>query len=103
MNIQFMRHPEKCENIEEVRLAIDTIDKEIIQLLGKRFQYVKEVIRFKEPTEESVVAQERFNSVISSRRKLAKDAGLNPDIIESIYRQLLGHFIDEELKLIKNK
>ncbi|MBN1951226.1 MAG: chorismate mutase [Bacteroidales bacterium] len=98
-----MRQPTDCESIEQVREAIDNIDREIIGLLGKRFLYVKEVIRFKEPNTKSVVARERFDAVISSRRKLAEEAGLNGDIIEKIYRDLLNHFIEEELKLIKNK
>ena len=82
---------------------IDSIDREIIELLGKRYSYVKEIIRFKEPTEESIVARERFDEVLSSRRRLAEKAGLDPDIIEKIYRDLMTHFINEELKLIRNK
>lgn len=102
MFIQFcMKQPDKCETIEEIRTAIDKIDSEIIQLLGHRYGFVKEIIRFKEPTEESIVAKERFNAVLSSRRKMAEEVGLNPDIIEKIYRDLLNHFIAEELKLIK--
>ncbi len=98
-----MKSPEKCESIEEVRRAIDSIDQEIIQLLGKRLGYVKEVVRFKEPTREGIVAQERFNAVIASRREWAAQQGLEPDVIEKVYRELLGHFINEELKIIKNK
>ena len=98
-----MKLPADCCTIDEIRDAIDSIDKEVINLLGKRYQYVKEIIRFKKPTKESVVAQERFNSVITSRRLLAEEAGLDPNIIEKIYRELLGHFINEELKLLQNK
>lgn len=98
-----MKLPGKCESIEEIRGMIDNIDREIIDLLGKRYSYVKEIIRFKEPTEESIVARERFDAVLSSRRKLAEEAGLDPDIIEKIYRDLMTHFINEELKLIRNK
>jgi isochorismate pyruvate lyase len=98
-----MKQPGKCESIEEIRGMIDNIDREIIELLGKRYGYVKEIIRFKEPTEESIVARERFDEVLSSRRRLAEKAGLDPDIIEKIYRDLMTHFINEELKLIRNK
>jgi isochorismate pyruvate lyase len=98
-----MKSANRCTTIEEVRSAIDAIDHELIQLLDKRFQYVKEVIKFKEPTEEGIVAKERFESVIQSRRKLALKYGLDQDLIERIYRELLNYFIAEELKLMKDK
>lgn len=98
-----MKQPGECENIDEVRQAIDQLDQKIIRLLGERFSYVKEVIRFKEPDEKSVIARDRFNAVLNSRRKLAVEAGLDPDIIEKIYRDLLNYFIQEELRLIKKK
>lgn len=98
-----MKLPFDCISIEEVREAIDILDQKIIALLGERYRYVKEVIRFKEPNEKSIVAKERFDSVIASRRELAKKEGLDPDIIENIYKDLLHYFISEERKLIEKK
>ncbi len=97
-----MRLPKDCKNIEDIREAIDELDNQIIKLLGNRFQYVKEIVKFKEKNEESIVAHERREAVIYSRRKLAAENGLNPDIIEEMYRKLIGHFIEEELKLIRD-
>ncbi len=98
-----MKSADSCTSIEEIRNAIDTIDREVIRLLGERFQYIKEIIRFKKPTEESIVAKNRFEAVIASRREQALKNGLNPDLIERVYRELLNHFISEEMKLIKQK
>ncbi len=98
-----MKSADRCTSIEEVRNAIDAIDRELIQLLGKRFQYVKEVIRFKEPTEESIVARNRFESVIQSRREMARKNGLDQDLVERVYRELLKYFIEEEMKLMNKR
>ena len=95
-----MKPAAQCESIEEVRKCIDDIDESIIKLLGERFRYVKEVVRFKEPSRESIIAKERLESVITSRRKMASENGLNPDIIEGMYRNLINHFIEEEIKII---
>ena len=97
-----MKPAKDCENIEDIRRAIDELDKEIITLLGKRYQYVKEIVKFKEKNEESIVAKERRESVIRSRRKLAVENGLDPDVIEELYRDLIKHFIVEELKIIRD-
>jgi isochorismate pyruvate lyase len=99
----YMKIPGDCESIDEIRAAIDEIDQEIIRLLGSRYKYVKEIVRFKEPNEKSIIAQERFNKVISSRKAMAEKEGLDPEVIEKIYRDLLNHFISQEMKMIRTK
>lgn len=94
-----MKAPEDCSSIEEVRDAIDQLDRTIIAALGQRFGYVKTITRFKR-TDEDIQAPERYRSVLETRRDWAADAGLNPDAIEKMYRDLIAHFIDEERKLL---
>ncbi|WP_414542589.1 hypothetical protein [Nostoc sp. CCY0012] len=36
--------------------------------------------------------------MLQQRRLWAEAAGLNPDVIENLYRDLVSYFIDEELK-----
>lgn len=92
-----MKQPEECSNIQEIRTAIDRIDQEIIALLGTRFNYVKVASKFK-TNETSVKAPERFQAMLKQRRVWAESAGLNPDIIEDMYRNLVNYFIEEELR-----
>jgi isochorismate pyruvate lyase len=98
-----MKPASNCGSIEEIRNEIDRIDQEIISLLGDRFQYVKAIVQFKEPTQAGIVAMDRYNAVIESRRQLAEKAGLNPDLVEKVYREIMNHFIDEELKIVNSK
>lgn len=98
-----MKSPDDCRNIDEVREAIDKIDYEIVGLLGKRFGYVKEVVKYKARDVNSIIANERKEAVIKTRRELAENNGLNPDIIENIYRILIDYFIKEELELINKR
>ncbi len=96
-----MKLPEKCQNIQEIREAIDSIDEEIIKLIGKRFSYVKEIVKFKNKDRDSIVAKDRYNEVIENRRMLAVENGLNPDLIENIYKSLINHFINKEIEIAK--
>ena len=96
-----MKLPEKCENISEIRDAIDSIDKEIIELMGRRFNYVKEIVKFKDKDKDSIIAKDRYNKVIENRRSLAVENGLNPDLIENIYKSLINHFIDKEIEIVE--
>lgn len=92
-----MKSPAECSSIEEVRAAIDAIDHEIVTALGLRSQYVKAITRFKKTTED-VRAPERQATVIRQRRAWAAEVGLDPDVVEKVYRLLIDHFVAEELK-----
>lgn len=95
------KKPSECTNITDVRNEIDNIDKVIVTLLSERFQYVKEVVKYKENTPDSIVASDRRNVVLQQRRQWAEEQGLDPNVIEEIYTRLIQYFISEEMK-IKN-
>jgi len=97
-----MKEAEECLNIQEIRQEIDEIDREVIKLLGKRFDYVKAAAQFKKNAD-GVKAVERFNNMLQQRRIWAEEVGLNPDAIEKLYRDLVGYFIEEELKHWESK
>lgn len=92
-----MKSPAECSSIEEVRAAIDTIDHQVVKALALRSQYVKAITRFKK-TKEDVQAPARQAIVISQRRAWAAEEGLDPDVVEKIYRTLIDHFVAAELK-----
>ncbi len=92
-----MKTPADCQNISEIRQAIDEIDKAVIDALGNRFDYVKAASKFKTNVD-SVKAADRFATMLNQRRNWAEAAGLNPDVIETMYRDLVNYFIREELQ-----
>lgn len=92
-----MKAPAECTSIEDVRAAIDAIDQDIVRGLGLRFEYVKAITRFKK-TETDVRAPDRYHVVLQARRAWAQAAGLDPDVVEQMYRLLIDHFIAEEMK-----
>jgi isochorismate pyruvate lyase len=92
-----MKTPNQCENMADIRAEIDQLDRQVVALLGQRFAYVKSASKFK-TSETSVKSPERFNTMLGQRRVWAEEEGLNPDVIEKMYRDLVNHFIDEEMK-----
>ena len=102
MDIENLKQPAECSGMPEIRAEIDALDKRVIELLGKRFEYVQAASRFKKD-EEAVRAPERFKQVLDQRRKWASDVGLNADAIEKLYRDLVLHFIEEEKRQWQNE
>jgi isochorismate pyruvate lyase len=91
-----MKTPDQCENMVDIRAEIDRLDRQVVALLGQRFAYVKSASKFK-TSEATVKAPERFQAMLKQRRIWAEEEGLNADAIEKLYRDLVNHFIDEEM------
>ena len=90
-----MKSPDQCSDIHDIRAEIDRLDRQIIELLGKRFIYVKAAAQFKSSLA-NVQAADRFRAMLQVRRQWAEAAGLSADAIEKMYRDLVTHFIQEE-------
>ncbi len=92
-----MKPPEECASLGDVRHAIDTLDREIVGLIGRRALYVERAAEFK-TDESSVRAPERQKTMLAERRRWAGEAGLDPELIESIYKTLVSYFVKREME-----
>lgn len=92
-----LRPPQQCASLAEIRQQIDAIDQQVIQLLGERFGYVLAAAPFKHSSD-AVRAPQRFAAMLQQRREWAAEAGLAPDVIEQMYRQLVEYFIAQEMR-----
>ena len=93
--------PQACDNIQEIRDAIDMIDQEILQLFAQRLEYVKEIVKFKSGDEEGIIARERKEQVLKQRKKWAEDRGLDAEMMEEVFRLLIDRNIQIQFD-IKN-
>ena len=91
-----MRPPEACESIEDVREAIDGLDREILRLLGRRAGYVAAAAPFK-TDQKGVRAPERQRAMLATRREWAEEEILDPDFVEGLYRNIVSHFVGREM------
>jgi isochorismate pyruvate lyase len=90
-----MKTPDQCQSLSDIRTEIDRRDRQIVSLLGERLQYVRAASQFK-TSEASVRAVERVRSLLEQRRQWAIEEDLDPEVIEKMYRDLLGFFIEIE-------
>lgn len=102
MHITHKLTPAQCTGMVDIRDEIDLLDSAIIQLIGKRYQYVQAAAKFK-TSETAVRAPERFKAMLLQRREWALEQGLNPDVIEKLYADLVSYFIQEEMERWKEE
>lgn len=88
------------DELESVRRGIDRVDNRIVKLLRKRGVLVSAAGKLKK-SEDGVRDSKRVEAVIAKVRELAVKEGANPDLVEKVYRTLIGCFIEQELSEFK--
>ena len=92
----------ECKNLNEVRENIDRIDNEIIKLIAERGQYVEQAAKFKK-SEDGVKDTARVEKVVAKAKEKAVLYGADPDITETIYREMISGFVNKELEKFKEQ
>lgn len=97
------RKAQDCDSMDEVRVEIDRIDRALVDLVAERFTFVDRAWQLKNAPEDAVVPW-RIQQVIDKVKAQASEKGLPPELVESIWRQMIGWFIQyEEEKLQESR
>jgi len=92
-----MFKPKNCKNMNDIREAIDSIDENIVKLISQRAKYVQKASEFKQ-SEIAVRDEKRVKAVISSKKELANKYGVSSTLIETLYTNMIEHFIKKEME-----
>lgn len=80
------------------RARIDTLDAQIVALLGGRFGVIHEVAVFKAQHGIHPIQPARIEEVVQHARAQAEKSGVDPNLIEKLYRIIIQTACDEEEK-----
>lgn len=88
--------PKECFEMSEVRAEIDRIDRALVDLIAERFGYVDRAWQLKQDGSEGAVVPWRIQQVIDRVKVRADERGVSPALIEALWRQMIGWFIQYE-------
>ena len=80
--------------IEDIRINIDKIDLEILNLIEKRKKLVDRVVKLK--TKDEIVDQKRIDSILRKLDEEAKKKMLPSKMIKDIWEKMINGFIEYE-------
>lgn len=90
------------ETLQELRADIDIIDRQIIELLGKRAKLVTRVAEVKQHAGE-IRDPAREAQVLARVRQLAEHQGLSPDVLASVYRTLMDYYVEQQINQLTSQ
>ncbi|MFW5720734.1 MAG: chorismate mutase [Candidatus Dojkabacteria bacterium] len=77
--------------LDSLRQEIDTIDKSIIDQLKHRIAVAKVIGDYKKANNLPVYQPEREKLVIEAKRELAKQAGLDEELVEKLFTEIIKY------------
>jgi isochorismate pyruvate lyase len=94
-----MPAPADCTTKDEIRAEIDRLDRALIGLLGERFAYVRRMAELKRDPADADDPR-RVNDVLAKVGSEAEAAGLDRELIVSMWRELIDWNIAWERRSI---
>ena len=80
-----MEHEELLKNYRE---QIDTLDKELLYLLSRRFEIVKQVWITKKENNIQILQSDRWNNLLTENIEVWKELWLTKEVVEDIWNRI---------------
>jgi isochorismate pyruvate lyase len=93
--MQASPEPEDCQTMTEVRAGVDAIDRQVVELIARRFRFMDAAARIK--SDRGIVRdEERKAEVLAKVDRAAEQAGVDRVLMATIYEQLIERSIAYE-------
>ncbi|GAA6181194.1 MULTISPECIES: chorismate mutase [unclassified Shimia] len=96
-----MLSPADCPDMPTLRAQIDLLDQELVQLLAKRVRYIDRAVEIKTEAGLPASIPARIEDVVAKVKTNATAEGLDPQIVETLWRHLIDWSIAREAKTIE--
>jgi chorismate mutase/prephenate dehydrogenase len=92
-------NPDDSRSLPVLRALIDAVDHDVLQLLSRRNGLVAEIAAYKRQHRVAIRDPRREREILADRRERSTALGLQPDVIESVYRLILWASRDRQASL----
>lgn len=89
------------EILKSQRIEIDRIDDEIMHLLGKRYDIVREVAKIKHANNLPAILPDRVEEVKDRNAETGKKYNLNPEFIKDLFQSMIDEACRMEDKIME--
>lgn len=84
------------KSLEEIRAALDDADRRIVDALAARHHLIGEVIEAKSEDQAKQRDEFREHEILSRAENRARRAGLDPEYVASLFREIIQHSVDRQ-------
>ncbi|NOD77112.1 MULTISPECIES: chorismate mutase [unclassified Ruegeria] len=92
--------PQDCSTMQELRVQIDRLDRQLIDMLVKRASYIDRASQLKPGEGLPARIPDRVEEVVQRVRKSSDELGMDPDLAEELWRILIDWSIAREERVL---
>lgn len=95
-----MKAPADCHSMQDLRVQIDALDAEIVAKLMARAGYIDRAVVLKQSENMPARINDRVEDVVAKVRARAVAEGLDPALVEDLWRRLIEWSIAREEQVL---
>ncbi|MBO9410034.1 MULTISPECIES: chorismate mutase [unclassified Ruegeria] len=92
--------PQDCHSMQELRVQIDKLDRQLIEMLVMRAGYIDRASQLKPAEGLPARIPDRVEEVVQRVRASSDDLGMDPDLAEQLWRILIDWSIAREERVL---
>ena len=94
--------PKNKKKLNLIRIKLDKLDNNLLDLIKYRTSLVKEVLKLKEFKKE-IVDKKRINFILNKIKGKSKKLNIDPKITNRIWKNMIWSYIDYEKRNFKKR
>ena len=94
--------PQNKKKLNSLRKLLDKLDNDLLKIVKKRTNIIKQVISTKEYKYE-IVDKKRINKILSNIKNKSLKNNIDPKITNRIWKNMIWSYIDFEKRNFKKK
>ncbi|WP_299670020.1 chorismate mutase [uncultured Ruegeria sp.] len=94
--------PQDCNSMQELRVQIDKLDRQLIEMLVTRVSYIDRASELKPGEGLPARIPDRVEEVVQKVRAGSHEAGMDPELAERLWRILIEWSIAREERVLGN-
>ncbi|NOD35203.1 MULTISPECIES: chorismate mutase [unclassified Ruegeria] len=92
--------PQDCDTMQELRVQIDRLDRQLIEMLVNRASYIDRASQLKPGEGLPARIPDRVEEVVQRVRKSSDELGMDPELAEELWRILIDWSIAREERVL---
>lgn len=88
--------------LEQVRTKIDSVDRQLVEMLATRMALVEKLAEYKRDNNVTLFQPDRWKEILKSRTELATKLNLYPELVEEIYKIIHMESIRKQTEVMNN-
>ena len=91
------------DQLETIRNQIDSIDQQILELLGNRMRLIEKIGEYKRDKNVTIIQLRRWEKILESRIECGQKLGLSEEYIKSLLRLVHKESIKRQAEILRGK